>query len=188
MEKLTLLLSPEQAEAHCRALATQTRHAGQALAALVALQSFIAATVQPNQHTDSIYQDIKLILEQHIATARNRVMADNLAHLLSALGEQNVCDIQSVHAALSRNGFHQTALAAIPQMSDTTLLAAAAWAADWQRDARTRAEAASPYPDALDLRGAGISPAQFAAMSELNIYLQEAISRINPDDASTVRA
>lgn len=188
MKKLTLLLSPEQADAHCRALATQTRHAGQALAALVALQSFISATVQPNQHTNSVYQDIKLILEQHIATARNRVMEDNLARLLGALGEQNLGDIQSVHVALSRNGFHQTVLAAIPQMSDTTLLAAAAWTADWHRNARTRAEAASPYPDALDLRGAGISPACFAAMSELNIYLQEAISRLNPDDALTVRA
>jgi hypothetical protein len=188
MEKLTLLLSPEQANDHCRTLVTQTRHAGQALAALVALQSFIAATVQPNQHTDSIYQDIKLILEQHIATARNRVMEDNLARLLGALDEQNLGEIQSVHAALSRNGFHQTVLSAIPRLSVAALLAAAGWTAEWHREARTRAEAASPYPDALDLRGAGISPPRFAAMSELNIYLQEALFRINPNDTLTVRA
>lgn len=187
MEKLTLFLSPEQAEAHCRALVTQTRHAGQALAALVALQSFITATAQPNQHTGSAYQDIRQILEQHVATARNRVMEDNLARLLDALDEQDLGDIQGVHAALSRNGFHQTVLAAIQRMTDTALLAASTWTAEWHRDARARAEAASLYPDALDLRGAGISPARFAAMSELNIYLQEALARINPDDTLTVR-
>jgi hypothetical protein len=102
-------------------------------------------------------------------------MADNLVRLLDALGEQDLGGIQGVHAALSRNGFHQTVLAAIRQLSGEQLRATAAWVADWQGDARTRAEAASPYPDALDLRAAGISPARFAAMSELNMYLQEAL-------------
>ena len=86
---------------------------GRSLAALIALQSFIAATANPDNETGDVYQNIKLVLEQHIATARKRVMEDNLARLLDALGEQNLGDIQSVHAALSRNGFHQTVLAAI---------------------------------------------------------------------------
>lgn len=185
MEKLTLLLNPEQADAHCRSLVAQNRHSGQVLAALIALQSFIAATARPSEQTNNAYQDVKLILEQHVATARSRVMGDNLARLLDALGEQDMGDIQNVHAALSRNGFHQTVLAAIRQLSDATLLATASWAADWHRDARERAEAASPYPDALDLRGAGISPARFTAMSELNAYLQEAVSRITGCAAET---
>lgn len=176
MAKLTLLLSPDQADAHFRTLAVQIRHSGQALAALTALQSFIAATASMDEQSHSAYRDIKGILEQHIAIARKRVMEDNLASLLGALGEQNLDGIQNVHASLSRNGFHQTVLAAIRHLPDTALLAAAAWAADWCRDARARAEAASGYPDALDLRGAGISPARFAAMSELNTYLQEAVS------------
>lgn len=176
MEKLTLLLSPEQIDTHCQVLITQTRHSGQTLAALTALHAFISATAQPNEQTSSTYHDIKRILEQHIATARNSVMEDNLTRLLGALDEQNLGDIQSVHAALSRNGFHQTVLAAIRQLPDSKLRAAAAWANDWHHDARSRAAAASPYPDALDLRAAGISPARFTAMSELNIYLQEAIS------------
>lgn len=176
MEKLTLLLSSEQADAHCRTLVMQNRHSGQALAALVALQSFIAATANPVNKNGDVFQNIQRILEQHIATARKRVMEDNLARLLGALGEQNLGDIQSVHAALSRNGFHQTVLAAIQQLPDEALLSAATWVAEWHSDARTRAEAASPYPDAMDLGGAGISPARFAAMSELNTYLQEAVS------------
>lgn len=176
MEKLTLLLSPEQADTHCQVLITQTRHSGQTLAALTALHAFIGATAQPNEQTHHAYDDIKLILERHIATARNSVMEDNLTRLLGALGEQNLGEIQSVHTALSRNGFHQTVLAAIQRLPDDMLHTAAAWTADWHHNARTRAAAASPYPDALDLRAAGISPACFAAMSELNNYLQEAVS------------
>lgn len=176
MKKLKLLLSPEQTDTHCQVLVTQTRHSGQILAALTALHGFITATAHPDEQTGSTYDEIKRTLEQHIAKARESVMQDNLARLLSALGEQDLCYIQNVHAALSRNGFHQTVLAAIRQLPDAKLHSAAAWVADWHRDAKTRAEAASPYPDALDLRGAGISPARFAAMSELNIYLQEAIS------------
>ena len=176
MEKLALFLSSEQADAYCRTLVTQNRHSGQALAALIALQSFITATAEPGNKTGNAYQNIKLVLEQHIATARKQVMEDNLARLLGALGEKNLGDIQNVHAALSRNGFHQTVLAAIQHLPDTALLSAANWVADWHGVARTRAEAASPYPDALNLGGAGISPARFAAMSELNTYLQEAVS------------
>ncbi len=175
MEMLKLLLSPEQAETQCQVLVTQTRHSGQTLAALTALHAFINATVRPDEQTNDAFNDIKRILEQHIAAARNSVMADNLSRLLEALREQDLGGIQGVHAALSRNGFHQTVLAAIARLPDEALRATAAWVSDWQRDARTRAEAASPYPDALDLRAAGISPARFAAMSELNMYLQEAL-------------
>ncbi len=176
MEKLTLLLSPEQADTQCQVLITQTRHSGQTLAALTALHSFITATAAPSEQTHSTYQKIKHILENHIGAARNQVMEDNLVRLLGALGEQNLGEIQGVHTALSRNGFHQTVLAAIQRLPDTALLAAAAWVAGWHRDARSRAEAASPYPDALNLHGADISPARFAAMTELNHYLQEAVS------------
>ncbi|MBZ0106025.1 MAG: hypothetical protein K8H84_10395 [Sulfuricella denitrificans] len=176
MEKLVLLLSPELADTHCQVLITQTRHSGQTLAALTALYSFITATAHPNEQNLCAYREIKQIFEQHITAARNQVMEDNLARLLNALSARNLCEIQNVHSALSRNGFHQTALSAIQRLPDSVLLATATWVAEWQRDARLRAEAASPYPDALNLHGAGISPACFAAMSELDNYLREAVS------------
>jgi len=103
-------------------------------------------------------------------------MDENLAILAPALAEQSLCDIQRVHNALSRNGFHQIVLSAIHHLSDTALYAAAAWAREWCRDAKARAEAASGFPDALDLRGAGITAGLYAAMTELNIYLQEAVN------------
>lgn len=172
---LTLQLSDEQADAHCLALLDRTRQAGQALAALVALQAFIAATAPQDEQAGAVYPAIKAILDRHVATARSRVMDENLALLVPALAEQNLCDIQRVHAALSRNGFHQTVLAAIQRLSDAALLAAAGWTAEWCRDATARAEAASGFPAALDLRGAGISPGMYTAMAELNTYLQEAV-------------
>lgn len=176
MENLVLLASPEQTAAYCQTLVKQNRQPGQALAALIGLQSFISATARPSEQTDSTYQAIKLVLDEHITAARQKVMEDNLARLLAALAEENLSDIQHVHAALSRNGFHQTVLSAIQHMPDALLHAAASWVIAWHRDAKARAEAASPYPDALDLRAAGISPARFSAMSELYIYLQEAVS------------
>jgi hypothetical protein len=40
-------------------------------------------------------------------------------------------------------------------------------------DAKARALAASGYPDALDFHKAGVSPLQYAAMSELRNYLMD---------------
>lgn len=176
MKQLTLLLSAEQADARCRALLEQTRQASQALAALTALEVFITATAHPDEKFAPLFHEVKAVIERHIATARTRVMDENLAILVPALAEQNLCDIQRVHAALSRNGFHQSVLSAIHRLSDTALFAAAAWAREWCGDAKTRAEAASGFPDALDLRGAGIPPGLYAAMAELDVYLQEAVS------------
>lgn len=175
MEKLSLHLSPEQVDTQCKILLSQTRLSGQALAALTALQSFISTTADPGEKIGSAYLRIKDLLDQHIAAAREQVMEDNLRRLLLALDEHNLSEIQGVHAALSRNGFHQTVLSAIQRMPESQLRQAADWVAAWHRDAKARAEAASPYPDALDLRGAGISPARFSALSELNTYLQEAV-------------
>lgn len=175
MGTLTLHLSTEQVDTHCRVLITQTRHSGQTLAALTALYSFISATARPDEQTNSMYSDIKEIFNQHIASARNSVMEENLTHLLESLDQQNLAGIENVHAALSRNGFHQIVLFAIQQLPDDKLRAAFTWVSDWYQNARTRAEAACPYPDALDLHGAGISRAQYAAMSELYMYLFEAV-------------
>lgn len=171
---LTLQLGPEQADAHCQALLGQIRQAGQALAALTALQSFITATATQDEQAADVYPEIKAIFERHVATARAKVMDENLALLVPALVERNLCDVQRVHAALSRNGFHQTVLAATHRISAPALLAAAEWAAAWCRDASARAEAASGFPAALDLRSAGIAPGMFAAMSEIDAYLREA--------------
>ncbi len=172
MEKLTLKFSLEQADDYCRMVRESTRLPAQALAALSSVQSFVAATADPGQQATPAYQELRRKLDEHLAMARTRVMEDNLALLVPAITEHKLCDILRVHAALSRNGFHQTVLAAIQRLSDMALLDAANRVAAWVRDAR--AEAASGFPDALDLHGAGIAPELWAAMTELDLYLQEA--------------
>lgn len=178
MEALKLFLSAPQAAAYCQAVLERTRQPGQALAALTSIQAFIAETADPGEQARAVYRDIKQVLDEHVAAARAKVMEENLALLLPALAERNLCDIQRAHAALSRNGFHQTVLAAIERLPDAALLAASEWIAEWRRDAKARAEAASGYPDALDLRGAGIPLGLYAAMSELEMYLQDAVKSL----------
>ncbi len=178
MEKLVLRLSAPQTEAYCQAVLERTRQPGQALAALTAVQAFIAETADPGEQSRAVYRDLKSILDNHVAAARARVMEENLALLLPALAERDLCGILRVHAALSRNGFHQTVLASLQRLSETALQDTAGWVTEWRRDAKARAEAASGYPDALDLRGAGIAPGLYTAMSEMDAYLQDAVKRL----------
>ncbi|MBS4097066.1 MAG: hypothetical protein KGZ83_09575 [Sulfuricella sp.] len=171
---LSLRLDAAGIDQYCRQLLGQTRQSAQALAALTALQTFIEASADGDAKAGAAFGEIKAILERHGSAARHRVMTENLDALLGALHNQDLCGVQQVHSALSRNGFHQTALAAINLLPRETLLAAAAWTSTWRNDAKARAEAASGYPDALDLKGAGIAPERYTAMNELNLYLQEA--------------
>lgn len=180
MEPLKLFLSAPQAEAYCQGVLDRTRQPAQALASLTAVQAFIAETADPGEQSRAVYRDLKNILDSHVATARARVMEENLTLLLPALAERDLCAIQRVHAALSRNGFHQTVLASLQRLSETALRDASGWVTEWRRDAKARAEAASGYPDALDLRGAGIAPGLYAAMSELDAYLQDAVKSLIP--------
>lgn len=161
-------------EQHCRQLLHTTRQSAQALAALTALQTFVDAHADGDTKASAEYRDIKTILENHAVAARSKVMKDNLDVLLVALRSEDLCGVQQVHGALSRNGFHQATLAAINLLNRQELVAAAQWARDWRDAAKARAEAASGFPDALDFKGAGIAPGRYAAMNELAMYLQEA--------------
>ena len=62
----------------------------------------------------------------------------------------------------------EQAAARMQVVEDNTaiLVAALGWAA-------RRAEAASGYPGALDLIAAGIAPAEYAAMSDISLYLAD---------------
>jgi hypothetical protein len=48
------------------------------------------------------------------------------------------------------------------------------WALAWYSDAKSRALAASGYPDALNFHQAGISPQEYAAMDDVSNYLMNA--------------
>lgn len=173
--QIALTLTPENVEAQCLEAIKQARNASHALAALIALQTFIAATVQASHKFTPAYETVKAVVERHAADIRARILAESADALASAFRQQDRQEIARIHASLSRNGFWQMARQAARQLDDSELIAAAAWSRDWCRDAKAGAEAASGFPDALDFRKAGISAAEYAAMTEISRYLTEAL-------------
>lgn len=170
-DEILLPLSAQSMDKHCADLAAQTPGPGQALAVMVALQSLVAAAVAPAQRFSPAYHAVQAVIGEHAAAARARLLQETSAALAEAIVAQNRPEIMRVHGALSRRGFQEAARRAIQALPPEAIQAAAAWADAWCKDAVARAQAASGYPDALDFRGAGISPAEYAAMLELNSYL-----------------
>ena len=173
--EIALLLTPDIADAQCREAIQQARNASHALAALIALQSFIAATARHADRFTPAYEAVKAAVEKHAAEIRTRILAENADALAQAIRQKNRPEIARIHAALSRNGFWQAAQQAARQFGTDDLAAATAWAKDWCRDAKASAQAASGFPDALDFRKAGIAATEYAAMTEVGNYLADLI-------------
>ena len=172
--EITLLLDPDNVEAQCLEIIKQARNAGHALAALIALQSFVAATIHPTHRLTPAYEAIKAVVEKHTGEIRMRVLADNAEALAEAIRQRNRQEIAHIHAALSRNGFWQAAQQAIGLLDMDDFSSAARWAEDWCQKAKELAQAASGFPDALDFRKAGIAATEYAAMTEISNYFADA--------------
>lgn len=172
---IILLITPENIENQCQDTIKQARSTNHALAALITLQSFIAATVQQTDRHTPAYEAAKAIIEQHAAATRIKILAENANDLAEAIRLHNLQKIASIHAALSRNGFWQATLQAISQFKQNDLIDAASWAKNWCSAAKASAQAASGYPDALDFSKAGVAPTEYAAMTEIHHYLYDAL-------------
>lgn len=169
--KITLLLAPDNVEAQCLEAIKQARNPSHALAALIALQSFISATANPSDRFTPAYEGVKAVVEKHAAEIRMQILAEHAEALAEAIRQRNRPEIARIHAALSRNGFWQAAQQAMRQFGVDDLAAAAAWAKDWCLGAKASAQAASGFPEALDFRKAGISATEYAAMTDVGNYL-----------------
>jgi len=167
-KQISLLLSPETIHAQCLFAIKQARNASHALATLIALQTFISAAAQPSDRESPAHRAIKEIMEGHAATLREQLLAEK-THALRA---QDCAAITSIHDDLSRNGFWQAAQVAITELDSAERAGAKAWAQAWCDDAKARALAASGYPDALNFQKAGISPLEYAAMTDIGNCLR----------------
>lgn len=165
-EVFRLALTPQAVEALCAGLWQQFRGPGQIISALVALQSLLALA-PPGDRESTSYRDIQAAIARHAETARVQLLAECESRLLLALERRDTTEITRVHGSLSRNGFWQAAAPARGRENGDL-----AWLAQWCKNARARAEAASGYPDALDFRAAGINAEEYAAMQELLRCLQ----------------
>lgn len=173
--EILLLLSPETAEAQCLETIKQARNASHALAALIALQSFISATARPTDRYTPVYEAVKAAIEKHAIATRAKILAENADNLAVAIRQRSRPAIAGIHAALSRNGFWLAAQQAIGQFRPDELAASAKWAKDWCSVAKKQAQAASGYPDALDFSKTGITATEYAAMTEISHYFTDLI-------------
>ena len=168
-EALTLLLSPEKIETWYAGMETQ--NAAHTLAITIALQSLISTMTDPAQRATPLEQAIKAVLEKHETQARARLLAESAKSIEDAWVKRDSQALSQIHQSISRHGFELAAKQAIEKMNGEHLHATANWVLAWCTDAKTRAEAASGYPDALDFQKASIDPTEYAAMKDAAIYL-----------------
>lgn len=170
-QALHLTLSTDSIEKHCAELKIQMRSPAHLLTALVALQTIISTHTSPGNQADPAYRDIQAVLERHAAAARENLLVETAAMLRTALLEQDRRTIMRAHGALSRNGFWQAVAQAAQQTGPEHQTRAANWLESWCRQEKSRAQGASPYPDCLDFKAAGIDPQEYAAMDETRCAL-----------------
>jgi len=178
---ISLRLSPETTHEQCLFAIKQARNTSHALATLIALQSFVTATAQPSDRDTPAHRVIKEIIEGHAAALRTQLMNDHASSLADAMRTKDCAAITQIHGNFSRNGFWQAAQLAVRRLDATERKLAKDWAQAWHMDAQSRALAASGYPEALNFQKAGISPQEYAAMTDLNNCLQNT----NVGDSST---
>lgn len=171
---ISLLLSPDSTKTQCLFAIKQARNTSHALASLIALQAFIAATAQPSDRDTPAHIAIRKITEGHAATLRAQLLTEQASALAAALLAKDCAGITRIHGELSRNGFWQASQLAVGELDAAERMLAKDWALAWYRDAKSRALAASGYPDALNFHKAGISPLEYAAMHDVSNYLTNA--------------
>lgn len=166
-DTLTLRYTPEQMEHFCRHLATHAPGSEQHLAALTALQTFIATGADAGVQARPVYMAIRQLLERHIEQARATLLQKNMQRLTQALLQQEVTAIAALYRPLSRSGFWEILSRSAATFDDPTLATLAHWSRQWVAQARQRGEQASGFPDAMDFHKAGIDVAEYTAMTDV---------------------
>jgi|GEM_PF-1012553 len=173
-DRVTFTLDVRALEEFCTEMARRRRRPAQNLAALTELQTLLALHCDAGQQSRPAYAALRATLERHLAAAREAVMAEHADTLKRALERREAELVGPVHTALSRSGFQEVAGRVAETMEPALLAVAASWVAEWYREVRTQAEAASPYPDAIDLRAIDITPELYVAMGDLRLHFMAA--------------
>lgn len=172
-DTVVLRYTPEQVEQICRHLAVHAPGSEQHLAALAALQTFIAAGADAGEQARPAYQAIRHTLQQAQEQARAALLQRNVHQLTLALMQRDVAAIAVLYQPLSRSGFWEALTHATVEFEEPTLAALAVWATEWVTDARQRGEQASGCPDAIDFHQAGIDVIAYSAMNDIQRFFGE---------------
>ena len=157
-------------EDFCKKLLKRSRDINKTHDALITLESFITLFSQKHHGTKE-YQLIENTLKSITENSRQLLLEKNTQVLISTLKQCDAKALAAVHTPLSRNGFYQILQVAIEQLSDEEISLLMIWTANWVKEARQLAEAASEYPDAMDFKKANISFEEYQALSDIDRVL-----------------
>ena len=166
-EEVRLRLTQDGLGRFCDQLAERTRSPQSALAGLAAIDSLLTHAVHPDDLAREPFEALKHLLAERAEGLREALIEENAERLAAALRAQSAAEVTRLHEALSREGFWNCARRTASGLDPAVWREARAWVTEWCGESRRRAAAASPYPDALNFRKAGIDPARYTAMEEL---------------------
>lgn len=169
-QSITIKIEATELEDFCKKLLKRSRDITKTHDALITLESFIAVFGRPSHGTKE-YQLIESTIKTITESSRQAVLEKNTHSLIKALKQCNATALASIHTPLSRNGFYQILQIAITELSDDDIRLVMIWSANWLKEAKQLAEAASGYPDALDFKKAEISIKEFQAISDIDRVL-----------------
>lgn len=165
--QLQLTLSAEGIDNYCHELARHSTRVERRVAALDALQTFVASMAGPAEQAQAGYAAIRETLERHIEGARAELHAAQTTALADALSARSLGRITRIYAALSRDAFWQLLNSVESRLGAEACRGVAAWSEGWLLQAKERSAQASPYPDAMDFKAAGIEVDEYTAMSDI---------------------
>ncbi|HEM45426.1 MAG TPA: hypothetical protein ENO23_00105 [Alphaproteobacteria bacterium] len=174
--RIRLSLDADQAQSLFRRVVDSAHSPAQSLAGLNALELLLGCHTEAGDRQRDVYREVRAALTALLERERERLLAQQAGCLCEALTAQDAAGVARVHGALSREAFYQAARGCAATLPQDALRAAARWARDWRADAEHRAAAASPYPDALDWKAAGIDVQEYLSMGDLVGALAEVLA------------
>ncbi len=170
--EISLTITSDSLKQFCQEIAVGSANTNRKHAAFMALEAFISRFAGADGHTTA-YHAIQEVVEEYSATTRAQLLVENASILQSALTNRELARIAELFSSVSRNGFRQTLLQAVAKMSEERLGETRQWVTSWCIAAKTQAEEASGYPDALDFRKIDIELIEYTALSEIKKILMD---------------
>lgn len=163
---MSLQISTRQIERYCAEICQGSANTGRKHAALIALEGFIVRHTATDKYSDQFNQIVATI-QRYAEQTRIELLSEYADKLLITLTNRDRTGLATIHQAVSRNGFDQLLDQALAKLSPSQWPAIKQWNDEWLQNAEAKARLASGYPDALNLKDAGIQMDEYRAMTEL---------------------
>ena len=168
--EINLRVTPDSLRQFCREVAIGSANTSRKHATFMALEAFISRFAGADAHTTA-YRSVQEIVGGFSAETRSQLLAENARSLRAFLAKREQAGIAGIFSPVSRNGFRQILLQAVADMTAEQLADTRQWVTAWCASAKSQAEQASGYPDALDFSRIGIELIEYAALSEIRKIL-----------------